>query len=330
MPDADAVMHMGASVPVDQRIIVDAAGWLVKIHAHDMTATDHAALARWRQISEEHERAWAAANDLARTFGTVPPGLGKTTLGRQRSRRTALKTLAILATAAPVSWFTWRSLTRERYQTASGEWQTHTLSDGSTVRLNSGSTVDIAFNDQRRLVRLQEGEVLIETVHDTAGKNRPFLVETKEGTVRALGTSFIVRQHVGSTQVSVLEHAVEILTGRNQRRLLEAGETTYFTRQSISTNNTIDVASTAWTQGILIADNQRLGDFIQELSRYRPGMLHCDPAVADLKISGVFQLADTDHALNILQETLPVALHTRTRYWITVAAAEKKTTMRSR
>lgn len=71
----------------------------------------------------------------------------------------------------------------------------------------------------------------------------------------------------------------------------------------------------------LYADNQRLGDFLQELGRYRPGVLRCDPAVADLRISGGFQVDDTDAALLAVARSLPVRVVTRTRYWVSVVPA---------
>lgn len=314
---------MNPTRPIDQRIIVDAAEWLVKLHAHEMTAADHAAFERWCAQSNEHQRAWAAANALARTFSTVPPALGNMTLGRPRDRRSTIKNLALLLLVAPLGWVAWHKATRERYQTAAGEWKTHTLSDGSTIRLNSGTVIDIAYSDKQRLIYLREGEVLIETAKDDSSSSRPFLVRTKEGTTRALGTRFVVRQWNKGTQVSVLEHAVEIETNHRQRRIVSAGEYVRFEDDAITDNKPVELAATAWTQGMLIADGQPLGDFVEELSRYRSGMLYCDSAVAHLKISGVFQLGDTDKALHILQETLPITLLQRTRYWITIVAAEK-------
>ena len=65
----------------------------------------------------------------------------------------------------------------------------------------------------------------------------------------------------------------------------------------------------------------RLADFVQELSRYRPGWLRCDPAVADLRVSGVFQIDDTDRALAAVAHALPVRVERRTRYWVTLIPA---------
>jgi len=80
-----------------------------------------------------------------------------------------------------------------------------------------------------------------------------------------------------------------------------------------------DANATAWTRGQLVAERMRLADFIDQLARHRPGVLRCDPAVAELPISGVFPLADTDRVLAALSEALPVQVRTVTPYWITVA-----------
>jgi ferric-dicitrate binding protein FerR (iron transport regulator) len=66
-------------------------------------------------------------------------------------------------------------------------------------------------------------------------------------------------------------------------------------------------------QGVLVAGNMRVGEFVAELARYRPGLLRCDPAVADLRVTGVFSLRDTDRALTNLTLSLPLAWRWSTR-----------------
>lgn len=61
-----------------------------------------------------------------------------------------------------------------------------------------------------------------------------------------------------------------------------------------------------------------LGQFLDELGRHRRGVLRCDPAVAELPLTGVFPLADTDRVLAALQQSLPVEVYGVTRYWVTV------------
>ncbi|MNR84401.1 fec operon regulator FecR [compost metagenome] len=327
MPQLDALNIATPASGIDKRIVIDAANWLVKLHSQEMDASDHASLKKWCAQSTDHQRAWHAANELARNFGAVPPGLGLSTLGRQRNRRAVMKTLAIALAVAPASWLGWTHLTRKSYQTSAGERSTYSLSDGSSLMLNTDSAVDIVFDDKQRLIRLRAGEVLIQTAKDNSFNHRPFIVQTAQGSVRALGTRFVVRQREHSSDVAVLEHAVEVrANGATEALIIDAGYGASFSDTNIDAPTALgnNVNATAWTQGILIADKQRLQDFAAELSRYRPGIVRCDPAVADLQISGVFRTDDTDQALNILQETLPVSVLARTRYWITIAAAQNK------
>jgi transmembrane sensor len=62
----------------------------------------------------------------------------------------------------------------------------------------------------------------------------------------------------------------------------------------------------------------RLADLLDELGRYRAGVLRCHPGVAGLTVSGAFPLRDTDASLRLLQETLPVTVSRLTGYWVTV------------
>ena len=49
-----------------------------------------------------------------------------------------------------------------------------------------------------------------------------------------------------------------------------------------------------------------------ELSRYRPGLLRVEPQVAGLRLSGAFQLDDTDTVLDSLARMLPIDVLYRT------------------
>ena len=74
--------------------------------------------------------------------------------------------------------------------------------DGSTLTLNTGSTVSVRITGSERRVRLTRGEAFFDVAHDPA---KPFVVITDHGEVRVLGTSFGVRQMPAYADVSVAE-----------------------------------------------------------------------------------------------------------------------------
>ena len=81
-----------------------------------------------------------------------------------------------------------------------------------------------------------------------------------------------------------------------------------------------NLADTAWIDGFIVAERMRLGDFIQELSRHVPGLLRCDPAVADLRLTGSYPLQDPEQIFSMLEQSLPVTVQRRTRYWTTLTS----------
>jgi ferric-dicitrate binding protein FerR (iron transport regulator) len=80
----------------------------------------------------------------------------------------------------------------------------------------------------------------------------------------------------------------------------------------------LDMDAGAWVDGLIVTRNMRLGDFLDEVGRYRHGYLTCAADIADLRLSGVFRLENTDRLLAILPQTLPVQLRYRTRWWVTL------------
>lgn len=314
---------------VEPRVARQAAQWLVLLHSGGATPAATQALEHWRSENPAHELAWQRAERVSQKLGLIPPRLGLHVLQRpplapRPGRRALVKTLALLIVAAPASWLAYREQPWQTWQagekTATGEQRTLTLPDGSTLILGTASAIDVAFDAQRRSVALYEGEILVQTARDPAPTPRPFAIHSRQGMVRAIGTRFTVRQHDGRSVVAVLQGAVE-LTPRHApqaARIIQAGSQAGFTSASVDTPEPLPPLAGAWAQGTLHAERMPLADFCAELSRYRPGLLRCDPAVAALRVSGSFQLRDTDAVLAMLQETLPVRVTPRTRYWVTV------------
>ena len=322
------------TVAVDKAVALQAAQWFVLLQSGETTAADRTRWTHWRAADPAHEAAWQRAEQVSGKFGRLPGALSMPVLSRtvRSDRRAAVKALAVLLTAAPAGWLAWRaSPAREwlaDHRTATGERRELRLADGTRIQLNTATAIDVAYGTTQRLVRLHAGEILIETAPDAVPSSdpayRPFIVETAQGRLRALGTRFVVRQHEGGdrSQLTVLDGAVEVRPddARSLRAVVRAGEQAMFSAKAIGEITAAEPDADDWSRGVLRARNMRLHDFLAELGRYRPGVLRCDPAVADLRVSGVFQLRDTGPVLDSLPQALPVDVLFRTRYWVTVVA----------
>ena len=300
-----------------------AAHWYVALRDADADDPARAAWRRWLDADARHRQAWARMLALQERLGSVPGDLLLPTLrGARQQQRRRLLALALLAGGgASFGWYAappWRVLSAG-LRTATGERRTVTLPDGGTLYLNTASAVDIDYGPERRVLRLHQGEVLVQTAPDPAGQ-RPFEVWTVDGSARALGTRYAVRRELAGTRVAVFQDAVLLRPAYPAAPSLRlaAGQQSLLTARAAAPPEPVIAGQADWVEGRLVAIDQPLGDFIAELARYRQGSLSCDPAVAHLRLSGAFRLADTDAALENVAASLPVALRYRTRYWVRV------------
>ncbi|MBM9489537.1 FecR domain-containing protein [Pseudomonas sp. ICBG1301] len=317
--------------PLAAETLEEAAEWLMRLSENDLNDSERADWERWKVSTPERERAWARAQWLQSTLGGLPPSLAMSALDRPShpERRAALGKLALLLAMMPVGWGGWKLAQSQQwtadYRTAVGQRRELTLADGSRITLNTDTAIDVRFDHQQRLVYLREGEILVQTATDTAALPRPFLVNTRQGRMRALGTRFTVREWGPRTQLVVLEGAVQVALAENRQTsplVVNAGQRTAFSAQTFDAPSLADRNADTWTQGMLMADKMRLADFVAELARYRRGFVRCDPAIADLRISGAFPISDTQRTLNMLVHTYPVrAADHLSGYWVTLAPA---------
>ncbi|OFA06643.1 fec operon regulator FecR [Janthinobacterium sp. HH107] len=322
-----------STAAIDPRAARAAAQWLVRLHGGPLNVDEQQAFQAWRTSDPAHEAAWKRAELVCGTLASVPPALRQAADGAPQSpqRRAVLYGLAGLIVAGPALWLASQSAPwqawRAAIRTARGEIRHMTLPDGTQLVLNTDTAIDVRFDGAARLVVLHAGEIHVATAHDGAVPARPFLVRSSNGVVRALGTHFSVR-HGGSvlaprTQVSVSEGAVEIRPreASDALRRVDAGRQGSFDDAAVSALTPLAPHADAWLRGVLIAERMPLGEVLEQVARYRYGVLRCDPALAAMPVDGIFQLHDPENILLLLQRALPIRLARRTRYWISVEAA---------
>ncbi|CAI9003921.1 transmembrane sensor [Pseudomonas sp. IT-P44] len=322
-------MNPVSSKPVSAQVLDAAIAWQLSLDSG--TPVEREEFAKWHAAHEEHARAWRQLGMLDQRF-SVASGPARTALlqSRESIRRRVRKLgsgvasiVAVLGLALfagdrylPVDYW----LADQR--TATGEQRTLRLSDGTLINLNTHSAVDVRFDEKQRRVILQEGEILVETGH---GDARPFIVETREGSMRALGTRFLVKREEEGTRLSVLQSAVAAHPeSSTEEQILHEGQQVLMRNNGLGPIIALNLGADAWTRGMLVVDNARLEDLVHELGRYRRGHLGVAPEIADLRITGSFPLHDTDLALSALLPTLPVQIEQHTPWWVTVAKADAK------
>ena len=317
--------------PIDPAIVQRASEWMARLWSGEASDDDKAACEQWRAVHPDHERAWNRLQLMEDKLHSIPREIARHALREPAvtaytTRRQALKLLGLITVAGGAMYQVRESDTWEfafsDYSTQTGEIREIALVDGTHIILNTATAIDVYFDNQERRIILRSGEILITTAPDYATAYRPFRVQSRQGMIEALGTRFIVRQDADVSRVTVFEGAVGIHPEHaiDTAVRVDAGQHTTFSVKQVMSPITVQESTTAWSRGVLVAENMRIADFLAELSRYRSGLLRCDSAVADLRVTGVFPLHDTDRALLNLTLGLPVRVVYRTRYWVTVQA----------
>lgn len=309
--------------PAELQAISAAARWYARLHSGIATEADHAAWNDWLRADPGHHQAWQHMAAVGEQMASVPGALAAPALrGVERSRRQVLRSVVLLASAGSLGWLGWRSEPSQNlladFRTGVGERREFRLADGSSLLLNTDTSVNLRFDGRQRTLELLWGEMLVSTAADPL--QRPFKVLTRHGQVLALGTRFIVRSQDGGGEVSVIEKAVEVsLAGGGSTVRLEAGQSLDFNSRAVGAIRRNDASVGAWQQGSIIALNRPLAELLADISRYRHGVLRCDPRIAQLKISGAFPIDNTDLALAALESGFSLRITRYSRYWVNVS-----------
>ena len=300
--------------------------WHLELQEREASEETLASWMQWRQAHPAHEHAWQRAEAfflrMSEMRSPQQRPLANATLRPVMSRRTAIKQLGILFAAGATAWSMkdtalLQDLSAD-YHTRIGEQRRLALADETQVQLNTDSAIKVMFERRARRIELLRGEILV--TRDKRVDGVPLSIHTGEGRLDVALARFSVRQRAGITQVSVYEGTLTVSPSAQRQALLvlKAGEQVLFDAHGITARQAIALTPPAWAQGMLVAQGQPLQDFLNELSRYRRGHLSCDPALADLRVSGTFPLANTERILFAVADTLQLDVRQFTRYWVTL------------
>lgn len=210
--------------------------------------------------------------------------------------------------------------TAKHYRTMYGNMETvvaaqdaplrYTLTDGTTVWLNAGSSMECpaVFTGRERVVSIT-GEAMFDVQHDAA---HPFVVRTAACDVRVLGTKFnVVADAAGGVfETALLRGRIEVVNRTTHERIVLVQEESVTLQQGTLTRRRIvDADDYLWTEGYI---NLKGHSFAELLSTFRRAFnVRIDTGDMPMPEGrykwGTIRISDgIDNAMKVLQNSYPI------------------------
>jgi len=316
-------MTQSTIAPPSDAITEEAIAWFVRTHSDQRTLADEDRFAQWLMQDPRHaeaytriERVWRAAGPEI-TPRVLPGELSMRTHDTKRARRkwwitSIAAALATVVIGAAYVLNEQRSyITSGTFATEAGAQRELKLVDGSIITLNTRSAVSVDLAEHQRSIHLLRGEARFQVAKDAS---RPFIVDAGEARVRAVGTQFDVRRSDQRVAVTLVEGKVEVtptlgsikipepallIAGQQLSLEFDTGE-----RRVEAVN--LERAS-AWIHQQLIFDSVPLAMAVEEANRYLTVPIAIgDPALADIRVSGVVRAGNAESFVGTLEASFPV------------------------
>ncbi|MEX2369765.1 MAG: FecR domain-containing protein [Bacteroidales bacterium] len=193
----------------------------------------------------------------------------------------------------------------ETYATSSMEQRIITLLDGSVVRLNQDSKIDVRVGKSGAVREVYlRGEAFFDVFRDP---ERPFVIHTDEAVIEVLGTSFNVKE-ADDIQVAVKEGMVSL---RNRAHEEKSAATLVAGQLGILSGNRQDVKVETenanienymnWMNGYLRFDSMPFHQVVRQLERiYESEHLLDDPDIGSIQLTVYTEQMDQEELLNTI------------------------------
>ncbi|MCA8097548.1 FecR domain-containing protein [Burkholderia contaminans] len=236
---------------------------------------------------------------------------------RRRTIRRVVGGTMLSVASAVVIWFVDPAYRVDTLATAVGEHREWSLSDGSQLALNTGSSATVEWHVRSRRLRVERGEASIDVARSPY---RPLVTYAGNVRITDIGTTFVVRRDAQAVQVGVVSGSVEVATEQHATVTLQPNQSVVVSAGRLSKLQQFDPAEAlGWREGRLIFDGTPLSVAIAEIRRYRTAPVDLDPRVANLRLSGQFNTDNVDALLDMLPGVLPLKVKRAANGTVTVA-----------
>ncbi len=303
---------MQASQPSASDIDEQAALWFTYYQRRQMTAEQQQAFLHWLSCSPQHQQAFDDMTAIWRDLAEIPHSFPRI-VSQPRSlswwrplRHTLASLLLLIILLLPDSQLPSRWLDTMTLATNSNP-QAMTLSDGSQVFLNRHSRLRVVYQQDKRQLWLDTGEVYFRV---NANPDRPFYVDIAGRQVRVVGTEFDIRKEDQRVSVAVSRGVVSVQTAPEQAPvLLYAGDSALSEAPGSKLALERMAANTVgeWRDGQISFDNQPLNQVLAALKPYYPvNITLAETKLGELPVSGRINLSDPGAFFTALPLLLPV------------------------
>ncbi len=183
-----------------------------------------------------------------------------------------------------------------------------TLSDGSVVTINKGSSIsyDSKFKGDTRKVELK-GEAFFNV---TPNKKKPFIVSVGDVEVEVIGTSFNVSVSHGITEVVVETGIVKVTKAGRTVELRPHEKLETYAKDSVMKKEQVtDKLYNYYRTKQFVCDDTPLWKLVEVVNEaYNSNIVIGDPAIRNLTITTTFDNESLDQVLNVIKETFNITV----------------------
>jgi len=192
-------------------------------------------------------------------------------------------------------------------KTAQASSMQQALDDGSVVDRAPDSQLTVFFTADKRQVLQGQGAAYFAVAKD---KQRPFEVRLDQASVVAVGTEFNIDRDPDLIDITVYEGAVQVqASAAGPSQLLKSGERIRIQQNKLSEVQKVDLQQLVdWRSGWIEIENETLAYLLHRLNRSALVPVSASAEVADLRVAGRFELANTQQTLSALTEAYGLTL----------------------
>lgn len=308
--------------PNADEVHAQAGAWIARRDEVSWSDSDQAELDAWLAQSTANMVAFVRLDDMwqraDRLRALTPPA--KTAV--KPSQPTVSRSFAFKALAAAIvlsvggAVFFYPSHPAETvYATPVGGHKLLKLADGSSIDLNTDTSLRLSTTGKRITVKLDKGEAFFHIKHDP---RRLFVVLAGRHRVTDLGTEFLVRSEPNHLEVALIAGSARLDApdGRMQTPILMTpGDELTVANNLISTTKKSSrrlAEELGWRRGMLVFENAPLGDVVAEFNRYGTHkIVVADRATARISLSASFPTDGADGFLELAKAMLNLKIEQR-------------------